>query len=324
MRFACEQGLTVLLVSWRNPDAAMGGTTWDDYVESGAIKAIEIAKAICSADKINAVGWCVGGTILSSALAVLRARGDKSVASMTLLTTMLDFRDPGDLGVFVDEQAVSQREQGIGRGGIYPGKELGFVFQTLRASDLIWPYVVNNYLKGKSPEAFDLLYWNADSTNLPGPMYAWYLRNMYLENNLCQPNRLTMCGTAVDLGKIDMPSYVLATQEDHIVPWQSAYRSTQLVGGKMQFVLGASGHIAGVINPASKNKRSYWTDGTLGDDADEWLASAQAVPGSWWTHWLKWLKPHAGKPILARQRLGNARYKPIEPAPGRYVKVSGG
>jgi polyhydroxyalkanoate synthase len=251
----------------------------------------------------------------------MRAQGDKSVASLTLLTTMLDFAEAGDLGVFIDEQGVSQREQSIGKEGIYPGKELGFVFQTLRANDLIWPYVVSNYLKGKSPEAFDLLYWNADGTNLPGPMYAWYLRNMYLENNLCVPNRLTMCGTRVDLGRIDMPCYVLATQEDHIVPWRAAYRSTQLVGGRTQFVLGASGHIAGVINPASKNKRSYWIDGALGDDPEQWLASAQSVPGSWWTHWMKWLKPQSGKQIPARRRLGNAKHKPIEAAPGRYVKA---
>jgi polyhydroxyalkanoate synthase subunit PhaC len=240
-----------------------------------------------------------------------------------LLTTMLDFQEPGDLGVFIDEQGVAKREQEIGAGGIYPGSELGFVFQTLRANDLIWPYVVNNYLKGKSPDAFDLLYWNADSTNLPGPMYCWYLRNMYLENNLCVPNRLTMCGSRVDLGRIDMPSYVLATQEDHIVPWRSAYRSTRLLGGKSQFVLGASGHIAGVINPASKNKRSCWIDGTLGEDAEQWLATAQSVPGSWWTHWMKWLKAHSGKPVPARTRLGNPKYKSIEPAPGRYVKVRG-
>ena len=195
------------------------------------------------------------------------------------------------------------------------------MFQTLRANDLIWPYVVNNYLKGKTPAAFDLLYWNADATNLPGPMYAWYLRNMYLENNLRVPDRLSICGEPVDLGRIDMPTYVLATQEDHIVPWRSAYRTTGLTGGQTEFVLGASGHIAGVINPASKNKRSYWAGGTQGADADEWLASAESMPGSWWIHWMEWLKPQAGKPVPARKKLGNAAYKPIEPAPGRYVKV---
>jgi polyhydroxyalkanoate synthase len=324
VRFACEHGMTVFLVSWRNPGAEQAGTTWDDYLQHGAMKAIELALAISGADKVNALGWCVGGTILSAALAVMRAHGDKSVASLTLLTTMLDFRDPGDLGVFIDEQGVARREQTIGKGGIYPGAELGTVFQTLRANDLIWPNVINNYLKGKSPAAFDLLYWNADGTNLPGPMYAWYLRNMYLENNLCVANKLTMCDTRVDLGNIDMPNYVLATQEDHIVPWRSAYRTTQLVGGKSQFALAASGHIAGVINPASKNKRSYWTGGKQVDDADAWLASAEAVPGSWWTHWMKWLKPQAGKPVPARTRLGNTTLKPLEPAPGRYVKVRGG
>jgi len=321
VRFAAEQGHTVFLVSWRNPDASCGHVTWDEYLAQGAMKAIEVALAVSGADKVNAVGWCVGGTILSSAVAVMRARGDESVASLTLLTTMLDFGDPGDLGVFIDEQGVAQREQTIGQGGIYPGSELGFVFQTLRANDLIWPNVINNYLKGKSPEAFDLLYWNADATNLPGPMYAWYLRNMYLENNLRVAGKLTMCDTPVDLGDIDMPSYVMATQEDHIVPWRSAYQTTQLVSGKSQFVLGASGHIAGVINPASKNKRSYWTGGKQGDDAQAWLASATETPGSWWNHWIKWLAPKSGKPVASRKRLGNAKYKPIEPAPGRYVKV---
>ena len=321
VRFTVGQGQTVFLVSWRNPDASCGHVTWDDYLAQGAMKAIEVALAVSGADKVNAVGWCVGGTILSSALAVMRARGDESVASLTLLTTMLDFREPGDLGVFIDEQGVTQREQTIGQGGIYPGSELGFVFQTLRANDLIWPNVINNYLKGKSPEAFDLLYWNADATNLPGPMYAWYLRNMYLENNLREPGKLTMCETPLDLGDIDMPSYVLATQEDHIVPWRSAYQTTQLVSGKSQFVLGASGHIAGVINPASKNKRSYWTGGKQGDDAQAWLASATETPGSWWTHWIKWLAPNSGKPVASRKKLGSAKFKPIEPAPGRYVKV---
>jgi polyhydroxyalkanoate synthase subunit PhaC len=324
VRFAAGQGQMVFLVSWRNPDASGGQLTWDDYVEHGAIKALDVARDIAGSDQVNALGWCVGGTILSTALAVLAARGDESVASLTLLTTMLDFREPGDLGVFIDEQGVRAREETIGRGGIYPGSELGFVFQTLRANDLIWPNVINNYLKGKSPEAFDLLFWNADSTNLPGPMYAWYLRNMYLENSLIVPGKLTACGEAVDLGRIDMPSYVLATQEDHIVPWRSAYLTTQLVGGRSQFVLGASGHIAGVINPASKNKRSYWTGGKHGDSAQAWLDSATETPGSWWSHWFKWLAPRTGKPVPARSKLGNRKYKVIEPAPGRYVKVRAG
>jgi polyhydroxyalkanoate synthase len=321
VRFACEQGLTVFLVSWRNPDAALGHLTWDDYVEHGVMQAISVAHEVGRADQINALGWCVGGTLLSSTLAVLRARGDHRVASLTLLTTMLDFEEPGDLGVFLDEAGVLQRELTIGRGGIYPGAELGFVFQALRANDLIWPYVVDNYLKGKAPPAFDLLYWNADATNLPGPMYAWYLRNMYLENNLKEPGRLSMCGAPVDLGRLDMPAYVLATQEDHIVPWRSAYRTTALAGGETEFVLGASGHIAGVINPASRNRRNYWAGGQGGGDADRWLATAEARPGSWWTHWADWIRPKSGKQVAARRKLGNAAYPPIEPAPGRYVKV---
>jgi len=321
VRFACERGMTVFMMSWRNADATLAQTTWDDYVEQGALAAMDAVLAITEADRLNAVGWCVGGTILSSATAVSRARGDDKLASLTLLTTMLDFTEPGELGVFIDETGVVQRERAIGRGGIYSGKELGFTFQTLRANDLIWPYVIDNYLKGKSPPAFDLLYWNADSTNLPGPMYTWYLRNMYLENNLCAPGRLTMCGTPVDLGRVDMPAYVLATEEDHIVPWQSAYRSTQLLGGPTQFVLGASGHIAGVVNPASKNKRSFKASGELTADADAWLASAETRPGSWWTHWIEWLQPYAGESVEARTALGSDLHPPVEPAPGRYVKV---
>lgn len=324
VRYACEQGMTVFLVSWRNPGPEQSHLAWDDYAEQGAMRAIEVARAIGGSDRVNVLGWCVGGTILSSALAVLRTRGEDSVASLTLLTTMLDFTEPGDLGVFIHEMGVRQREAAIGGGGLYNGAELGFVFQTLRANDLLWPYVVDNYLKGKSPPAFDLLYWNADSTNLPGPMYAWYLRHMYLQNDLCVPGRLMMCGTPVDLGRVDVPSYVMAAQEDHIVPWQSAYRTTQLLGGKTQFVLGASGHIAGVINPASKNKRQYWSGGPPGESAQDWLASASATPGSWWPHWAAWLRKHAGKAVPARKKLGSTKHKPIEPAPGRYVKVRAG
>ncbi|SAL81873.1 poly(R)-hydroxyalkanoic acid synthase, class I [Caballeronia arvi] len=285
------------------------------------MKTIEVARTIINADKVNALGWCVGGTMLSSALAVMRANGEDPVASLTLLTALLDFSEPGDLGVFIDELGVSMREQTIGRGGLYPGRELGFVFQALRANDLIWPYVVNNYLKGKTAAAFDLLYWNSDTTNLPGPMYSFYLRNMYLENNLCVPNKLELCGKAVDLGKVDMPSYLLATEEDHIVPWRSAYQSTQLLGGETEFVLGASGHIAGVINPAAKSKRSYWTNDACGETADEWFATAAQQRGSWWNHWIAWVKRHSGEQVEARTTLGNTQFRAIESAPGRYVKA---
>ncbi len=321
VRYACEQGYTVFLISWRNPDEDMRNATWDDYLEQAVMKAIEIARTISSTDKVNTLGWCVGGTMLSSAVAILRARGDETVASMTLLTTLLDFEEPGDLGAFIDEESVRQSELTIGQGGIQSGKALAFVFQMLRANDLLWPYVVNNYLHGKTPDAFDLLYWNADATNLPGPMYAWLLRNTYLENNLRVPGKLLMCGQPVNLGAIDVPSYVLATQGDHIVPWRSAWRTLQLLGGKPQFVLAASGHIAGVINPPSLNRRHYWTGVNLAGNADEWLALAKQKPGSWWTHWSQWLDQHAGEKVPARTRLGDDACQPIEPAPGRYVRA---
>jgi polyhydroxyalkanoate synthase len=268
------------------------------------------------------LGFCVGGTLLGAALAVLAAEGEDRVASITLLATMLDFSDPGELGLFIDENAVAKREASIGKSGILSGKDLSVAFSSLRANDMVWSYVVNNYLKGKQPEAFDLLFWNADSTNLPGPMYCYYLRNTYLENNLRVPGKLTMLGQPVDLGKVRAPTYVLATREDHIVPWKTAYLSTQLLGGESRFVLGASGHIAGVVNPASKNRRSHWIGDKLPKDPQAWLDAATEVPGTWWNDWAKWLAPHGGLKIKARTTLGNKAFKPIEPAPGRYVKQS--
>jgi polyhydroxyalkanoate synthase len=262
----------------------------------------------------------VGGTILSSALAVLRARGEEPVESLSLMTTLLDFADAGEIGCLVDEASVAAREASIGKGGLLYGRELSQVFSSLRANDLIWQYVVGNYLKGKRPEAFDLLYWNSDSTNLPGPFLAWYLRNMYLENNLRVPGKLEMLGTKVDMGKVDVPAYLMAAREDHIVPWTSAYLVRQILGGETTFVLGASGHIAGAINPASKNRRSYWVSDSQASVPEEWLASATEHKGSWWINWMEWLKPRSGTQVKARAKLGNARYKPIEPAPGRYVR----
>ncbi|HKB74693.1 MAG TPA: class I poly(R)-hydroxyalkanoic acid synthase [Burkholderiales bacterium] len=320
VRYAVEQGHPVFMVSWRNITEELGHLTWDDYLEKGVLKALEVASAICAAEKVNALGFCVGGTMLGTALAVMAAKGENRVESATFLASMLDFSDTGDIGLFIDESSVAVREAAIGKGGIMPGRDLALVFSALRANDLVWSYVINNYLKGKSPGAFDLLYWNADSTSLPGPMYCWYVRNTYLKNQLRVPGKLQVLGVPVDLGKIVVPAYVLATREDHIVPWRTGYRTTQLLGGDMRFVLGASGHIAGIVNPPSKNKRSYWWGGKLPGDADAWLAEATEKPGSWWPDWGAWLESLGGGRVKARTRLGNAKFKPIEPAPGRYVK----
>ncbi|NMF88736.1 class I poly(R)-hydroxyalkanoic acid synthase [Aromatoleum petrolei] len=320
VRFAVEQGFTVFLVSWKNPKAPESTATWDDYLEKGPLKALEVVRTVTRVKKPNVLGFCVGGTILTSALGVARARGEDPVASLTLMTTLLDFADAGELGCLVDEASVTAREAAIGKAGLLPGQELANVFSALRANDLIWQYVVGNYLKGNKPQAFDLLYWNSDSTNLPGPFLTWYLRNMYLENNLRMPGKLKMLGAKVDLGKVDAPAYLLATREDHIVPWKGAYLSRGLLGGETTFVLGASGHIAGAINPASKNRRSYWVNASGAADPDEWLDGAVEQKGSWWLNWIEWLRPYGGKQVAARGRLGNAKYAPIEPAPGRYVK----
>jgi polyhydroxyalkanoate synthase subunit PhaC len=321
VRYAVEQGSTVFMVSWRNITDQQGHLTWDDYLEHGVMRAIDVALAITGADRANALGFCVGGTMLSCAAAVLAARGLDKIASLTFLATMLDFSDAGEIGLLMDEPSVTAREQAIGRGGVLSGRELAYVFSTLRGNDLIWPYVVGNYLEGRQPDAFDILYWNADSTNLAGPMYCWYVRNTYLENNLRIPMKTVQCGTPVDLMLIDAPTYVLASRDDHIVPWRTAYATTKLVSGDVRFTLTASGHIAGVINPASRNKRNFWIDGELGKRSEDWFEGAREVPGSWWTDWSAWLRAQADKQILARAALGNAEFGEIEPAPGRYVKV---
>jgi polyhydroxyalkanoate synthase subunit PhaC len=319
VRFALDQGHTVFMVSWRNVKEDQRHLTWDNYLELGIIKAIDVARAIGKTEQINLLGFCVGGTLVSAALAVLAARGEDPVASVTLMTALLEFSDVGDIGAYIDENMVKQREQQLANGGLVSGKEIAMAFSSLRANDLIWQYVVNNYLKGKTPEAFNLLYWNSDGTNLPGPMYAYYLRHFYWQNELVQKNKLTMCGEKIDIGKIKMPTYIFAAKEDHIVPWTSSFSGAENLGGKLEFVLGASGHIAGSMNPASKNKRNYWVGGKTGKGNDAWLESAQSVDGSWWNHWATWLKKHAGRGVPARAKLGSAKYKMIEAAPGRYV-----
>ena len=320
VRYAVEQGNTVFMVSWRNVTAEQGHLTWDDYLELGIAQAIDSALAVTGADQLNALGFCVGGTLLGCATAVLAVRGEKKIASLTFMTTMLDFSDPGEIGLLIDDAGVAARERMIGKGGIMPGEELAFVFSTLRGNDLIWPYVSENYLEGRQPDAFDLLFWNADSTNLPGPMYCWYVRNTYLENSLCVPGKTVQCGVPLDLGQINVPTYVLASREDHIVPWRTAYRTSKLLSGSVRFVLAASGHIAGAINPASRNKRSFWIDGKLDGEPEQWLELAQEVPGSWWNDWSAWLQKQAGPPVPARSQLGDSGFSEIEVAPGRYVK----
>ena len=323
VRYAVAQGHRTFVVSWRNPDASMEKSTWDDYIEHAVIKAIAVTQEITGAASINALGFCVGGTMLGTALAVLAARDEEPVASATLLTSLLDFTDTGILDVFIDEAFVEYREKEMGKGGLMKGQDLSSTFSFLRPNDLVWNYVVGNYLKGETPPPFDLLYWNSDSTNLPGPYYAWYVRNTYLENNLIKPGKLTVCGEKVDLKAVDIPVYVYGSREDHIVPIGGAYASTQVLPGKKRFVMGASGHIAGVINPPAKNKRSHWirADGKLPKTQAAWLEGAQEHPGSWWTDWSIWLKGHAGKQIPAPKTYGKGKYKALEAAPGSYVKA---
>jgi polyhydroxyalkanoate synthase len=318
---AVASGNTTFMVSWRNVKAEQGHFTWDDYLELGVFAPMRIAREISQSDKVNALGFCVGGTLLGAGLAVLAAKAEKIAASATFLAAMLDFSDTGQIGLFVDEPAVAAREATLGQGGILPGSDLAFVFSSLRANDLVWPYVVNNYLLGEVPAAFDILHWNADSTNLPGPMYCYYLRNTYLANRLREPGALTNCGVAVDLGKATLPAFVLATREDHIVPWRSAYRTLELLGGEDKtFILGASGHIAGVVNPPAKKRRSHWVGSPFPAEPEAWLSSAQEKKGSWWPAWSDWLARHGGGLREAPSASGNVQYRPIEAAPGRYVK----
>ncbi|MGI4814772.1 MAG: alpha/beta fold hydrolase [Janthinobacterium lividum] len=360
VRHALDSGQQVFMLSWRNPDASLAGKTWDDYVAEGVLQPLEAVLEISGTEQLNVLGFCVGGTLLATALAVLAARGRQPAASLTLLTAMLDFSDTGVLDVFIDEAQIALREQSIGGlggagkpPGLMRGHEFATTFSFLRPNDLVWNYVVDNYLKGRTPPPFDLLFWNGDSTNLPGPMAVWYLRHTYLENKLREPGALTVCGESIDLGRIAAPTFVYASRDDHIVPWRTAYASCALVGGPATFVLGASGHIAGVINPPAHNKRSYWTlsaraggaavdeatqtetagagnraagsavpkADSSGLDADQWLDGAQQHAGSWWPAWTAWLAAHGGRRRTPTAHAGSQRHPPIEAAPGRYVRA---
>jgi len=317
---AVAQGHTVFVVSWRNIPPELGQLTWDDYLELGVLTAIRLAQEISGSKTVNALGFCVGGTMLACALAVLAVRRKLCVASATLLTTMLDYADPGEIGVYISREMLAAREPQLVAGQRVQGSELATAFASLRANELVWNYVVGNYLKGETPPAFDLLYWNGDSANLPGPMYLYYLRNLYLDNKLCEPEALTMAGAPIDLSRLSMPLYVYASRDDHIVPWRSAYRTTALVGGDVTFVLGASGHIAGVINPPQPPRRNYWVNDLITDATEDWFARAQPVPGSWWPHWAQWLAEYGGTKRRAPHAVGSDAHPALEPAPGSYVR----
>jgi len=320
VEYAVAQGHQVFLISWRSAVSEIQHLSWDDYLNLGVLKSVEVVRDIANVDRIHALGFCVGGTILSCAAGVLAARGEEKLATITLLTTMIDFADTGEIGLLIDENSLALREATIGGGGILPGKELAFTFGTLRANDLIWRYVVESYLKGAPPDVFDLLYWDSDSVSLPGPMYCWYTRNAYVENRIKEPGATTQCGERIDLSKVKVPLFLLASREDHIVPWQSAFRSKDIMGREPRFVLAASGHVAGVINPPARNRRSHWINDNLNCDANNWLENADEKPGSWWPDWDGWMKGHSSGSVQAPVELGNDTFRVIEPAPGRYVR----
>jgi polyhydroxyalkanoate synthase len=320
VEYAVARGFQTFLISWRSAVPDIQRLTWDDYLKLGPLKAIDVVRDIAKVDQVHALGFCVGGTILSCAAGVLAAKGEDKLATITLLTTMLDFEDTGEIGLLIDQTSVALREATIGTGGILPGKELAFTFGTLRANDLIWRYVVDSYLKGEARDAFDLLYWDSDSVSLPGPMYCWYTRNTYLDNRIKDPGATTQCGERIDLSKVKAPIYILASREDHIVPWQSAFRSKDIMGKEPRFVLAASGHIAGVINPPARNKRSHWLNDDLSSEASDWLERAEEKPGSWWPDWDRWMKRHSSGTVSAPSHPGNGNYQALEPAPGGYVR----
>ena len=320
-----QNGFTVFLVSWVNAGPQNAQNTWDDYLRLGVMDPLEIARDICGADGVNAMGFCVGGTMLACAQAVLAAEGKRGADSLTLLTTLLDFSDSGEIGLFIDEDVVAEYEARFADGGLLDGRDLARGFAALRPNDLVWPYVIGNYYKGQTPPAFDLLFWNADSTNLPGPMFAQYLRQTYLENRLTRSgkNAPQMCGTKADLKKLTLPVFVVASERDHIVPWKSAYAGARLLGGIPKFTLSSSGHIAGIVNPPSKNKgwrvSAAGANAKLPPDPEKWKAAAKQQDGSWWTDWNAWLARRSGKLVSAPKKFGNARHPPLSDAPGDYV-----
>jgi len=321
IRWAVEQGHTVFVVSWVNPDKRHAEKSFEDYMVEGSLAALGAVQEATGEKEVNVIGYCLGGTLLGATLAYMAAREDKRFVSATFFVSLLDFSIPGELGVFIDEQQVENLERKMNERGYLEGHEMASTFNMLRANDLIWSFVINNYLLGKEPFPFDLLYWNSDSTRMPANMHSFYLRNMYMKNALKDPGGLTLCGVPIDLRKIDMPAYFISTAEDHIAPWKSTYLGARLLSGPVRFVLGGSGHIAGIVNPPSANKYGFWTNDHLDADPEAWQKGAQFHQGSWWNDWQAWIDRQNGSERVPARSPGGGKLRVIESAPGSYVSA---
>lgn len=321
IKWAVDQGHTVFVLSWVNPDSELAEKSFEDYAKEGILAALDMIEQATGEKAVNAIGYCLGGTLLSSTLAYMAKTGDDRIKSATFLTTLTDFEAPGELGVFVDDEQIETLENRMEKTGYLDGRDMSMSFNMLRANDLIWSFVVNNYMLGKDPFPFDLLYWNSDSTRMPKAMHSFYLRNMYNKNLLREPGGITLLGEPIDLRDIKIPVYFLSTREDHIAPWKATYAGTQLMSGQVKFVLSASGHIAGVVNPPAANKYCYWTYNRTPPNPDDWMAKATQHDGSWWTDWQNWISRRSGGKVDARKP-GDGKLKVLCPAPGEYVKVS--
>jgi polyhydroxyalkanoate synthase len=320
IKWAVEQGHTVFVISWVNPDSSLAEKTFDDYLLEGPMAALDAIEKATGERDVKAIGYCLGGTLLAGALAYMAEKGDDRIKSATFFTTMVDFSEPGELGVFIDEEQLSLMEQQMEKTGYFEGANMGEAFNLLRANDLIWSFVVNNYLLGQDPFPFDLLYWNSDSTRMPRNMHSYYLRNLYQKNLLVEPGGITLDGVPVDLRSVEVPVYILSTKEDHIAPWRSTYAATRLYHGPVRFVLGNSGHIAGVINPPAANKYGYQINTDLPDTPEAWIEGAEQHEGSWWLDWKRWVSRYNGKKVPARKP-GEGELAAIEDAPGSYVQA---
>ncbi|MCS7268512.1 MAG: class I poly(R)-hydroxyalkanoic acid synthase [Geminicoccaceae bacterium] len=320
VKFCVDRGFTTFVVSWVNPDERLAHKTFEDYMLEGPLAALDAIEKATGEKQSNAIGYCLGGTLLATTLAWMKAKGDDRIGAATFFTTLVDFKEPGELGVFIDEEQLTALEELMAKRGYLEGSEMATTFNLLRANDLIWSFVVNNYLLGKDPFPFDLLYWNSDSTRMPAAMHSFYLRKFYYENKLVEPGGIVLAGIPIDLRRIDLPVYIVSTREDHIAPWKSTYAATQLYRGEKRFVLAGSGHIAGIINPPASSKYGYWTNDELPPDPDAWLAGAVHHKGSWWNDWAEWMAARSG-PMVPARRPGEGGLPVLEDAPGSYVRV---